>query len=287
MSIDPRLIERRKSVAESNAKRSMSRLLKFLAFVVVVGGLLWLAFSPWLSVSQVTTHGIDVSNSHSTLVDHAVVAGTPMILISAAEVEAALMEDPWVAEATVDLAWPDEVEVSVVERTPVAWVETAGGWTRRAVDGVALPSADAPKDGMARIEMPGVADDQARTSGDVLGALEFVESLPEGLRADAVVTRFDGELWATVSGYQVRLGRSTDMTQKALSLDALLDEPIPEGSTLVLIAPTNPAFMTPGSPDGGDDGAGAGTDDAGDAGTGGDEGEGSAGRGGANGGEDG
>lgn len=267
MSIDPRLIERRKDVAEDNAKRSMSRLLKFLALVVVVGSLLWLAFSPWLSVSRVTTTGIEVSSSHATLVDHGVVAGTPMILIDATEVEEALLEDPWVADANVALHWPDGVEVDVAERAPTAWVETAGGWTRRAVDGVALPSAPAPEAGMARIEMPGISDEEAKTSGDVLGALEFVESLPDDLHPGAVVTRFEGELWATVSGYQVRLGRATDMSEKALSLGALLEEAIPEGSTLVLIAPTNPAVMTPRARDetesvgaeGGGSGAGEGS----------------------------
>lgn len=260
MSVDPRLIERRKTVAEYNAKKSMSRLLKFLLFLLLAGSLLWLAFSPWLSIKQVTTSGILASRSHSVLTEEGVVAGTPMILVGASRVEERLLEDPWVAEATVRRVWPDEVTVEVVERTPTAWVRTEDVWTRRAVDGVALPSEPDPDEDMAWIEMSEMTDREAPDSTDLLGALEFVEALPADLRPGTVVTRVDREIWATVDGYQVRLGRAVDMTEKALSLDALLGEGIAEGSTVVLIAPTNPAVLTPDQIDRGDDGAGEETD---------------------------
>lgn len=260
MSVDPRLIERRKTVAEDNAKKSMSRLLKFLLFLLLAGSLLWLVFSPWLSIKQVTTSGILASRSHSVLTQEGVVAGTPMILVSPSRVEERLLDDPWVAEATVRRVWPNDVTVEVVERTPTAWVRTEDAWTRRAVDGVALPSEPDPDGDMAWIEMSEMTDGEATDSTDLLGALEFVEALPTDLRPGTVVTRADGELWATVDGYQVRLGRAVDMTEKALSLDALLGQGIPEGSTVVLIAPTNPAVLTPDQSDQVDDGTGEETD---------------------------
>lgn len=256
MSVDPRLIERRKTVAEDNAKRSMSRLLKLLLLLLLAGFLLWLVFSPWLSIKQVTTSGILASRSHSLLTEEGVVAGTPMILVSPSLVKERLLEDPWVAEATVRRVWPDEVTVEVVERTPTAWVRTEDDWTRRAVDGVALPSEPDPDEDMAWIEMSEMTDREATESTDLLGALEFVEALPSDLLPGTVVTRVDGEVWATVDDYQVRLGRAVDMTEKALSLDALLDQGVPEGSTVVLIAPTNPATFTPDQLDNDDDGEG-------------------------------
>ena len=245
MSIDPRLMERRKTVAEDKAKRNISRLLKFLTVVMVVGAAVWILFSPWLSVGQVTATGIEASDAHVILADEKVTAGTPMFLIDASDVESALLADPWVAEARVDLDWPDAVVVEVLERVPTAWVRTGGGWTRRAIDGVAVPSKSEPGEGMARIEMPAIPDEDAETSRDLLGALEFVEALSERWQDGTVVTRHEGELWATVSGFQVRLGRSDEMAEKALSLDALLGEDLAKGSTLVMIAPTNPAVMTP------------------------------------------
>ncbi len=247
MSIDPRLVERRQTVAEDNAKRNMWRLLKFLAFVVVMGGLVWLVFSPWLSVSRVDTNGVESSQANTILADHRVVAGTPMIQIDPGGVEESLLEDPWIAEATVGRRWPNVVTVDIIERTPVAWTLTADGWMRRAVDGVALSSADEPDSGMARIEMPDLAEVAVATTPDMVGALEFVDALADPLRADTVVTLIDGEIWATVDGFQTRLGRAVDMREKGVALTALLEENLAPGSVLVLIAPTNPAVMTPGA----------------------------------------
>lgn len=245
MSIDPRLVERRKTVAEDNAKQNVSRLLKFLVGLVSLGAVVWLFFSPWLSVNQVDTSGIATSPAHSILVNNGVSAGTPMFRLNPAATEAALLRNPWIAEATVSRHWPDRVTVDVVERTPLAWTNTATGWTRRSVDGEPLPSESKPDGSMARIEIAEMTEEEIDSGTDMTGALAFVEALPAERREGTVVTRIDGELWATVDGYQVRLGRSVEMEAKALSLDALLREDIPYGSTIVLIAAANPAVMTP------------------------------------------
>jgi hypothetical protein len=249
MSIDPRLVERRKSVAEDNAKVTVARLLKFMVALVGAGAIVWALFSPWLSVNQVDTMGIDASPAHSILVDQGVLAGTPMIQVNESDTEAALLADPWIASAVVIRHWPDRVSVEVVEREPLAWSNSAIGWTRRAVDGVALPSGPEPDAEMAHIEMADMTEDEIESSTDMTGALEFLEALPLDHHPGTVVTRLDGELWANVDGYQVRLGRSVEMTAKALSLDALLQQDIPQGSTLVLIAPTHPSYRTPGVAD--------------------------------------
>lgn len=279
MSIEPRLMERRRTVAEDNAKRNVSRLLKFLASLLVLGAAVWLIFSPWLSVSQVDTVGISVSSANAILADRGVVAGTPMIRIGVDDTEQALLADPWIATAEISLDWPDRVSVEIVERTPVAWTQTADGWTRRALDGVALPSEPEPDPEMARIELPGLSPEEAATDPDMAAALEFVDTLPTRLQPGTIVYRHEGELWATVSDHQVRLGRGVEMAAKALSLQALLEKDLPQDAILVLIAPTNPAVTTPSVQTGGDGeagedaGAGQGTDEVtDDDGTGGSDG---------------
>jgi hypothetical protein len=57
--------------------------------------------------------------------------------------------------------------------------------------------------------------------------------------------RVNGELWATVSGYEVRLGRAVEMDAKARSLTALLAQKPHRGSILILIAPAHPAVTPP------------------------------------------
>jgi cell division protein FtsQ len=245
MSIDPRLMERRKTVAEDNAKKSISRLLKFLVVIVLAGASAWLLFSPWLSVGRVETDGIVSSSANSILADSGVRAGAAMILIDPGKVESRLLEDPWISQATVSRDWPDLVTVHVEERLPVAWVRSAEGWARRAIDGVALPSAPEPDDSMGRIEMSEVGESETTTSPELLGALEFMSALDSDLHDGAIVSLRDGMLWATVEGFEIRLGRATEMTQKALSLAALLEEGLTPGTLVNLIAPTHPATTTP------------------------------------------
>lgn len=245
MSIDPRLIERRKTVAEDIAKRNVGRLLKFLAGLLVVGALVWLLFSPWLSVRQVDTAGISVSSANTILADMGVMAGSPMIRISETATEAALLEDPWIADADLAMGWPNRVTVTIVERVPVAWVETADGWSRRAVDGVALPSAEVPGDELGRVQMPHVTAVAATGSSELIGAVQFLANLSPQVARETVVTYRHGELWASVRGHEVRLGREVEMREKAFGLEALLGQNLPESASIVLIAPTNPAVGGP------------------------------------------
>ena len=147
--------------------------------------------------------------------------------------------------ATVSKKWPDEVRVEVVERVPVAWTNTDTGWTRRAIDGVALPSEEEPTTELPHVDMTELAEVAAATSPDMLAALEFVAALAPGLEDGAVVHMHEGELWAEVSGFSIRLGRADEMTEKALSLAGLLRQQIPEGSVIVMIATTNPSVLTP------------------------------------------
>ncbi len=248
MSIDPRLQERRKEVAEDRARRKVSRLLKVWAVLVVVGLVAWVLLSPWLDVDRVDTAGVLASEAHEVLADSGVILGRPLILIRAEEVEASLEDDPYVAEADVAVDWPDRVVVRVEERHPVAWVESAGGWAHRAGDGVALPSPEQPDDSKAWIRLPSLADSDATSSQALLGALEFVSGLPEELQVSTTVRmRPTGELWAEVPDFDVRLGRPTEMEAKALSLVALLEEKPPRGSLLTLIAPAHPAVTPPQS----------------------------------------
>ena len=244
MSIDPRLMERRKAVAEGRASHSLRRSLKLIVVFSVVGFGVWLALSPWFSVSQVRTTGIVSSDANQIMVASDVVAGTPMVLLRTGDVIAALEEDPWVAQAHVHLKWPDEVVVRVIERVPVAWVMTDQGWTRRAIDGMAVPSTSIPDETMPTIELPAIPSAGAEGSPMVLGAVEFAAAMAASY-PNTVVRMLDGELWAVVAGFDVRLGRPEEMLAKARSLEALLEERIPEGSVLILIAPSHPAIRTP------------------------------------------
>lgn len=266
MTIDPRLADRRRDVAEDRARKNVNRILRLLAVVAVVGGVTWLMLSPTFSVESVEVSGVQSSETGAILVANKVVVGRPLILIRTETIEDDLMEDPWVRDVSVDLDWPRGVVVAVTERSPLAWVETADGWHRRAVDGVPLPGGSEPDETMGQIRLPSVSATDAADAPVVLGALEFIDTLPVALRSNAVVDERSGELWALVGGFEVRLGRPVEMADKALSLATLLQEPLVEGSVINMIAPTNPAVVPPGTGEGSggetetDGGAAAGSD---------------------------
>lgn len=242
MTIDPRLTERRREVAEDRARRNVRRLIRFLIILGLAGAVVWLFLSPLLSVKEVTTTGVVASSTHLALAEEGVLAGTPMILIRSGDIAADLERDPWVREAVVELDWPNRVVVRVEERVPVAWVETGDGWARRAIDGVAVPSSGEPDDSLPWLDFSTIEDSEASGSSQVLGALEFAAALPDELISGTRVwPGANGEMWADVSGFDVRLGRPVEMAAKGLSLAALLLEEPPPGSILTLIAPTHPA----------------------------------------------
>lgn len=246
MSIDPRLVERRRVVAEDRAKRTVWKLLRFLAVVGVLALAVWFMLSPYMSVSQLEIEGVASSDTSAILASESLVPGRPLILVSTSGIEQALEADPWIADADVSRHWPDRVTVSVVERLPRAWVETADGWTRRAEDGEAVPSPSEPDNTLGWVRLPDLAAGEAAGREEVLGGVDFLMSLPEEL-ARATSLRMEGtEMWGVVDGWQVRLGRPVDMTAKALSLVALLQQGIEPGSVIVLIAPTHPSVDTPG-----------------------------------------
>lgn len=248
MTVHTKIQERRREVAEEKAKRSLGRLLRLVLVVVPVAVTAWLAFSPFLSASTVVVEGAEAGAVYEVLARHGVVVGTPMILLDVSRVEESLEEDPWIARAEVSLLWPDEVSVSIVEREPLAWVQTDAGWARHSLDGSSLPSPAAPDGSLPSVLLPQMGEREAMKSTELLGALEWLDALPRRLRGGLVVTLVDGELWADVAGHRVRLGRPVEMTAKAMSLGSLLSEQLPEGSEINLLAPTHPAV---GPPDGG------------------------------------
>jgi cell division protein FtsQ len=252
MTIDPRLADRRREVAEDHANRNLRRLVGFLAGVIVVGAVVWLFLSPFMSVSRIRVAGALHSDTDSILSENDVSAGRPLILIRAGAVETALEVDPWVVSADVDIDWPNDIVVKVVERVPRAWVETAGGWWRRAEDGESVPGPGEPDNTLGWARFPTLTDAEAAESGLVLGAIEFISALPPEVARLTAVRLEAGELWAVVDGYQVRLGREIEMADKAVSLLTLLGEDIPRTSVLVLVAPTHPAVQPAG---GGEDGS--------------------------------
>ena len=79
----------------------------------------------------------------------------------------------------------------------------------------------------------------------MLGALDFIDHLSEERQAGIRIRTEGDGIVASVEGHDVRLGRPTDMAQKASILDALLDSGVKAGASIDLIASLRPAVTNP------------------------------------------
>ncbi len=251
MTIDPRIAQRRAAVAEVHAKLNLRRLLWLALAAATVGGMIWLVTSPVMSVQTIETYGVVNSDVNAILRAEQVTAGRPLIVIRSGRVADRLEQDPWVAEAGVELIFPDRVEVTVIERESAAWINVGSKWAHVSSDGVALEYAPAPPPEVpvVRLTAPDPGLGELLTDPVALGAVRFVAALPESLRAGATVREDDGELWASVAGRTVRLGTAADMAAKAVAAAAVLEYEGTDGVGVIdVIAPSRPAIWSSADP---------------------------------------
>jgi cell division protein FtsQ len=249
VSMDRRIAERRRGVAEQGARRRL-RILLFAAIVAGLGGIAaWALRSPLLDIDHLNLQGAARSPAATILASEGLVAGRALISVDETAIETALLADPWIAHAEVRVEWPATVDVIVLEYLPLAWAAATDGWSLVSVEGAVLEDATAPDPDLARIDVPVVELRRGQRADDArfLGALQFVAALDPEFQAGTVIFEIDGELWATVGGVTARLGRPGDMAEKAAAVQALLGEDFPPGTTLDVIAPTRPAAV-PGPP---------------------------------------
>lgn len=236
--MDPRLAARRRNVAESRVRRGIRRLLVVLLVVGLAAVTLAVLRSGLFSLDRIETQGESQIDPVAMVAAVGVEMGMPLIEIDLEEAEDALEADPRVVSAEVGRRWPSGLLIEVVERFPVAWVDRGQGWQHLAVDGVVLAEGDPGPDAPRIRSTP--QEDRA-----VEAALVFVDSLADPLQAGLVIDARTQELSATWNGLSIRLGRPTDMVEKARALEVVIaDEPAP-GSEITLIAPERPAVLPP------------------------------------------
>lgn len=253
-SIDPRIAARRRNVAEQQARHGIRRMLWMVLLVAIVGAVLWVANSPYYSVQHIAVTGDDRSDITGALTTVGIVEGTALIRASISDATERILADPWVADARVVRLYPDTIEVTVVEHVPVAQLVTLNGTGIIAEDGsiVVYGGEDIQgTDGPLPVIRIGVSlSPVGEVSPDLMtiGAAEFLAGLEPTLTLGASVFVLDGELWAYVDGYDIRLGRPDAMVEKARSLAAVLEAGQVEGSVINVIAPARPTVLPPDIP---------------------------------------
>lgn len=192
-----------------------------VAFALLIAGSFGAAYSPLFAVQKIEvvgTHTLTPSQIESALSSQ---LGTPLPLVDAAAVKAALVHFPLVETYTLQARPPHELVVRIVERTPVGVVKGPAGYTLVDAAGVALSTtATAPKGEPVLSVGPGVDSDAFRAAGMV------IRSLPDDVRAlvTAVSASTPDDVTLTLgkSGSKVVWGSDEDSGRKGIVLQALM-----------------------------------------------------------------
>jgi cell division protein FtsQ len=235
---------RRRQVAEVQARSSLARLMWALVLALTAALTVWLFRSPVLAVSSISVDGFERTEIEPILAANGVVIGRPMVTVRPATVVEALLVDPRIKEASVELDWPQGVLVGIEPRRAVAWANLGGHWGQVGVDGVVMATAPEPSYGLPILEVPW---DGSNPSPQALGGLEFLAALDVLVAQQTVVITRGEELWAMLPNVTIRLGRPIDMTAKAMALEAVLAQGVEMGSVVNLLAPARPAVLAPGA----------------------------------------
>ena len=170
---------------------------------------------------------------------------TNVLWLDEGSAERRLERHPWVAAAEVRSVYPRRVEISVVERTPVAVVVRGDRKELIAADGTMLGAADR-RARLPRIEVPAVsALDGARL--DVAGAAAALGAMTSEVRARVGWVRIglDAALeLRTRDGVNVRYGTATSPGRKAATLELVLTWSQREGEPLEAISLVSPRLPT-------------------------------------------
>jgi cell division protein FtsQ len=204
--------------------------------------------SPWMSVRQIEIVGAVKADVAGRLSAAGVGEGAIMIWLRPGRIEKAVLADPWVLDVRVERVFPDHLVVEVLERTPSASILGSGSWMLVSGDGAVLETTDAALPGLLQVEI-GLSDHEPGECPQDETWIEVVE-LSKALGPDVagrsrLVLR-QGDLWIETGGSEARLGRAVDLAEKGRALAVLLEQGLPEGSVIDLIAPERPAVTLPG-----------------------------------------
>ncbi|MEV7396104.1 FtsQ-type POTRA domain-containing protein [Aeromicrobium sp. NPDC092404] len=219
--------ERFTARAAYERRRRFKRAAVAALVLVLVGTLTWLVmFSGVLAVRRVAVDGETTLSEGQVRRAAAVRIGQPLARIDVAAIESRVASMDRVESVTVSRSWLHTVRITVVERTPVAWL-TVGG-VIRGLDryGIAFRTYAKPPKGLLEAEVTATAPRlRQQTLESVAAVVRLIEeddpALRKQVQAVSAATKDSIELNLT-KGRTVVWGSRADSDHKLTVLRALL-----------------------------------------------------------------
>ena len=250
LRMDPRIRERRVAVLRDAGRRRLRLLAIGAGGVALVGLAYGTTRSPLLDVDEVRLLGA-AHTTQEQIEEAGRLGGGPQLAdVKPAVVVARLERLPWVQDAKVVRHWPSTVEVTLVERTPLATVPAAaGGWALVDGTGRVLEVTPEPASGMVQVNAAAAPAPGEHVRPVTVGALGVLDALPPSLseRVNGLTVAEDGTIDVHAVGLPlIHFGRPTAVRAKLVALTTLVARTNLKGATAIDVrVPTAPVLTRP------------------------------------------
>ncbi|MBE8524349.1 FtsQ-type POTRA domain-containing protein [Amycolatopsis sp. H6(2020)] len=219
------------------------RWVALLSVLTVVALVYLLFFSSMLGVRDVSVSGSRTVPADQIRTVAAVPADKPMLRLSTDEIRDRVAAMPGIATVEVSRSWPNTVEITVTERTAIAFFDSGpGGDGVHLVDGggVVFKTVAARPPGLPELKLPKVSADDpvTRAVTAVLGVIP--EQLLKQVTTATAKTPASVE-FTLANGKIVRWGTAEQTDRKAKVLAALLTQ---DGKVYDVAAPELPTITS-------------------------------------------
>lgn len=212
------------------SRRAIAIVAGCVALVLAVVAAL--PFTPAMPVDDVNIEGAVNLPAEEVKSLSGVEVGTPMGRVDVHRAAQDVAANPWVDSVTVKRRWPDAVDVTVQEHTPVAWIDQGGEPHLINSEGKDFVVAQPP---LGAVQLVGINEEQLPKAVEVASAItDTARPQVRELTRDgdhSFVLKLDGDRTVT-------WGSSEDNQNKALALETVLQL---DGKTFNI---SNPELVT-------------------------------------------
>lgn len=220
-------IEKKK---QARRKQLLLRMAAFIAAIGLVAGAIWLLFFSSFFVVKEDKIELTIDDPAGVVNEEQVreiartATGTPVLRLSAAEIEGQLEENPAVLDASVSSSFPNGMTVDITAREPVACVGDEGTCVGISEDAVQLEISDEVRATLPRLTMD-LDGDHAKAQ--LTGLLDAVATMPEDVRGrvQTATISSSGLIEFQLDSGVIKWGPSEENEKKARIIAVLLDQP--------------------------------------------------------------